>query len=234
MQQARHTQVSISTEIQKTSFTAFISHFMVGFVLVVFYVSSPQLLQLFRRMLHFCFAGKLQECFVDYKTSHNFPSSFLIVGWTYPLSLSFNLASSRTNHSWLQEVILRDCVQKPTLRSFLTMRFLYNSSAVVGQLDFLYSQEKSLGFTPGENTVQLLKNTQTLWNMLCLHDVSWVGGHLSSGTSQSLQCICCSCLPVALLIKGMLSKMLPGQSSLETPERTYFKYLIFVCQRKQI
>ena len=60
------------------------------------------------------------------------------------------------------------------------------------------------------------------------------GGHLSSGTSQSLQCICCGCLPVALLIQGMLSKMLPGQSSLETPARTYFKYLIFVCQRNQI
>ena len=89
-------QVSISTDIQKTSFTPFISHFMVCFF-GCFYVSHPQLLQLFRRMLHF--TRKLQECFVAYKTLPDFPSVCLIVGWTYPLTLSFNLASSRTNHS---------------------------------------------------------------------------------------------------------------------------------------
>ena len=49
--------------------------------------TSPQLLQLFRRMLQCCFAVKLQKCFMDYATSLDFPSSrgWVDNDWIHPL-----------------------------------------------------------------------------------------------------------------------------------------------------
>ena len=37
--------------------------------------TRPCLLQVFRRMLQNCFAVRHEKCFVDYKTSHEFPSA---------------------------------------------------------------------------------------------------------------------------------------------------------------
>ena len=36
--------------------------------------TNPNLLQWFKKMLRHCFAAKLCECFVDYRTSPDFPS----------------------------------------------------------------------------------------------------------------------------------------------------------------
>lgn len=39
------------------------------------FLKSPQLVELLKRMLQHCFAGKLQKCFGDFKTSPGFPPS---------------------------------------------------------------------------------------------------------------------------------------------------------------
>lgn len=39
------------------------------------FLKSPQLVELLKRMLQRCFAGKLQKCFGDYKTSPGFTPS---------------------------------------------------------------------------------------------------------------------------------------------------------------
>ena len=44
-------------------------------VSIRYHKTSPQLLQLFTRMLQHCFALKLETFFVDYETSPNFPST---------------------------------------------------------------------------------------------------------------------------------------------------------------
>lgn len=45
--------------------------------------TSPQLLQLFRRMLQCCFAVKFKKCFEDNKTSPDLPSA-----WREEMTLS--------------------------------------------------------------------------------------------------------------------------------------------------
>ena len=56
--------------------------------------TSPHLLQLLKGMLQHRFAAKPHKCFVDYKTSPDFPSArgqvdhdrIFIFGWPYPLT----------------------------------------------------------------------------------------------------------------------------------------------------
>lgn len=51
------------------------SHFMLYFSCLFCFLKSPQLVELLKRMLQHCFAGKLQKCFGDFKTSPGFPPS---------------------------------------------------------------------------------------------------------------------------------------------------------------
>ena len=53
-----------------------ISCFVLSAVFFLCFKTSPNLVQLFRRILPHCFAEKLKKYFVDYKTSPDFPSAW--------------------------------------------------------------------------------------------------------------------------------------------------------------